>query len=366
MRMPLGLAAVAASLHLIFACGSDSQSSPPPLDQSEAGVRTGVPEASTDAGEAGCSADVVVDPKNCGRCGHDCLGGACERGACQPVRLAVDRSNLLWMAIDATHVYFCEDAVQRLGRVPKAGGAVELVASACTYTYGAAVIDDTNIYVNEQGGIRVVPKQGLGAGSLILPGATAFAVDATNLYLLEVQSGGTGGMRLSRAAKPAGTPVTIGGLTSPGRVAHDATKLYVTDVDGIRQFSKTAAPGGPDAGSSLFVGGAPEPADVAVDSMYVYYASQTTGSVKRATKVGGSVDIVASGVNAPSAVAVDASGVYFASASAGLIMSCPLAGCPGDPHVLASLQAEPYGIAIDDVAVYWITQSGGTVMRVAK
>ena len=28
------------------------------------------------------------DPKNCGACGHDCLGGECTLGVCQPVRLA--------------------------------------------------------------------------------------------------------------------------------------------------------------------------------------------------------------------------------------------------------------------------------------
>jgi hypothetical protein len=31
-----------------------------------------------------------MDRKNCGRCGYDCLGGACSGGACQPYAIAKD------------------------------------------------------------------------------------------------------------------------------------------------------------------------------------------------------------------------------------------------------------------------------------
>src|SRR5437764_9527129 len=46
-------------------------------------------EAATTGGDApaSCSADVHVDPRNCGSCGHDCHGGACAAGVCQPVTL---------------------------------------------------------------------------------------------------------------------------------------------------------------------------------------------------------------------------------------------------------------------------------------
>ena len=36
----------------------------------------------------GCEAVVTDDPLNCGACGHDCGGGACLAGKCQPVQLA--------------------------------------------------------------------------------------------------------------------------------------------------------------------------------------------------------------------------------------------------------------------------------------
>src|SRR4051794_8490141 len=39
-------------------------------------------------GSGGCSALSATDPKNCGACGHDCLGGTCEGAVCKPFKLA--------------------------------------------------------------------------------------------------------------------------------------------------------------------------------------------------------------------------------------------------------------------------------------
>src|SRR5271165_4916495 len=62
-------------------------------------VSPGSPDASADAsrspdaspgcdGAASCAAacgDVQTSSQNCGSCGHDCLGGACTAGKCQPL-----------------------------------------------------------------------------------------------------------------------------------------------------------------------------------------------------------------------------------------------------------------------------------------
>src|SRR5262245_8002876 len=54
-----------------------------------------------------CAADTATDPRNCGRCGHDCLGGACEVGRCRPVVLAsAAGKNEAGPLIDRTHVYW--------------------------------------------------------------------------------------------------------------------------------------------------------------------------------------------------------------------------------------------------------------------
>src|SRR5215471_1470026 len=54
--------------------GNDG-STPPPNDGSTGG----------DTGQCG---DTQTSADNCGRCGHSCLGGTCDKGQCQPVTLA--------------------------------------------------------------------------------------------------------------------------------------------------------------------------------------------------------------------------------------------------------------------------------------
>src|SRR4051812_48420937 len=45
----------------------------------------GADAAAMDA--ADCNADLKTDAKNCGSCGHDCLGGACTAGKCAPFKM---------------------------------------------------------------------------------------------------------------------------------------------------------------------------------------------------------------------------------------------------------------------------------------
>src|SRR5512143_813631 len=71
-------------------------------------------EASGDAGDAGaqdapCEAAVATDPKNCGGCGRDCLGGGCEAGVCQPV-LVTTGSGLVTLASDGTTLFLRDSA----------------------------------------------------------------------------------------------------------------------------------------------------------------------------------------------------------------------------------------------------------------
>ena len=361
MRLLRGIIGALAFGALIFACSSASEPTAAPAPGNDAALAP-IPDAAPPTPEASCSVDVGVDARNCGRCGHDCLGGTCAAGRCQPVRLAIDRSNLLWMAVDATHVYFYENGLQRIARVAKTGVTVEIV-SGTPGGYPPAALDETNIYLNVAGGVRVVPKSNLGQGSMILAGYAAIAADADNVYAVPSPQT-SGGIIIGRSAKPGGAVQPIGNATIGDVTTQDKDFLYVASYDGIRKLDKRGS--APDAAPSPLFTPAVEPGDVAVDAKYVYYASAATGAIKRVPKQGGTADVLASGVDAPNTVAVDGSGIYFTSEEAGLILSCPLTGCLGDPVVLAERQAQPHALAVDDVAVYWITRRGGTVMRVAK
>ena len=52
------------------------------------------------------AADLDSDAENCGRCGHDCLGGECEFGKCLPVTVAASQTNPIDVATDGTYVYW--------------------------------------------------------------------------------------------------------------------------------------------------------------------------------------------------------------------------------------------------------------------
>src|SRR5579859_7451290 len=90
------------------------------------------PDASGDANP--CGADLRNDPVNCGACGHDCLGGECSAGRCQPVTLSVGiegTETVLDFAIDASFIYYLfvyNIADHSVMKIPLAGGSPVMVS----------------------------------------------------------------------------------------------------------------------------------------------------------------------------------------------------------------------------------------------
>lgn len=116
MRAFLGGAAALGALALasmLFACGGSD-------DSGSGGAATAAPASSDSSSSAGgggagpstgpgCG-DLSSDPKNCGVCGHDCLGGACVMAACQAVEIrTTEDDNVQSIAIDSTSIYWGDD-----------------------------------------------------------------------------------------------------------------------------------------------------------------------------------------------------------------------------------------------------------------
>ena len=59
-------------------------------------------------GDGACQASIATDPLNCGACGHDCLGGACEAGVCGPVAIVSGEPAPAYIATDGTKVYWTD------------------------------------------------------------------------------------------------------------------------------------------------------------------------------------------------------------------------------------------------------------------
>src|SRR6476659_4574484 len=88
--------ALASGAAIALACtGTDPDFAATPVDDGgEGGSAVDAPSSSDvaidNATDAPCSADLGHDPANCGRCGHDCLGGGCDAGGCEPVVLVAE------------------------------------------------------------------------------------------------------------------------------------------------------------------------------------------------------------------------------------------------------------------------------------
>src|SRR5262249_35669288 len=88
------------------------------------------------SGDGGPCVDLASDPHNCGQCGHDCGGGSCANGACQPFEFGpLTDAPVIALVTDATRVSgLTSPADAELGSLsacPKSGcvGAPESIFS---------------------------------------------------------------------------------------------------------------------------------------------------------------------------------------------------------------------------------------------
>src|SRR4051812_14338287 len=96
------IAAVVIAMPTV-ACSSFS-SQPTPGPDAEPPANDAAADAAVES-DACDMALVSTDDKNCGRCGHDCLGGACIDKKCQPVKLGSSSdAPVLDVVVDATRV----------------------------------------------------------------------------------------------------------------------------------------------------------------------------------------------------------------------------------------------------------------------
>jgi hypothetical protein len=374
----------------------------------------GSPEAASTCG----GADLSNDPKNCGTCGHDCLGGTCgpmvDGGAsvCQPVPIAAAQPIGPWgIALSAGNVYWSNSVTNQILTAAKDGGGVNVVAhdpqdGGEVSSPADLQTDDKFVYwmdnlsnsdMTNPGRIARCPLAGCGdAASTVVATNIGYPiglkVDDAGVYWGDYYSGAIlaanktdGGIRL----------LTVDSAQSVAQdLAVDPSYVYWSTSSEYDRVSKDA--GGPDGGpySQLYVTGLfldrPVSPGIAIDDTNLYFVINTDpdGLVQFIPKGGvgsGQPTTIASSLHNPFRVAVDATNVYWVNQGpdtgsdpaggvsqflSGTIMMCPKAGCPAGPTLLAQNQAWPMYIAVDDQAVYWTNQGNnlndGAVMKVAK
>jgi hypothetical protein len=349
-------------------------------------------------GSSSCEdTELASDPHNCGKCGHNCLGGACSGGVCQPFVLAASEHVPVLMVADGASVYWLAreygaslpaDRDHGFGVAKTGGSAVPIPAAGSPILrYAVTMFANGGHLFVLTGGCCDSAGPGDPCGVLwcdkaspqwsewgeVSSGLDVYAATADETHLYYAHTG-SGTSQLYRYTLDGSAPSESLGAVPLGWLSAmqvDGDRLYLVSQDGIGAIPVA---GGdvvvltPEYGDDLFLTPRATDRGMAVDATHVYWPAGTAVSrVDKATP--GPVTVVASWQNRPTSVAVDADSVYWAEygdggASNGAIKMAPKGG--GAVTVLAAGQNEPSGIAVDGAAVYWIVAEGRAVMKLAR
>lgn len=318
------VAAVVMLLVAAAGCGASGAATSPDSGATDAAADADAP-ASTCPG-----ASLMSDARNCGRCGHDCLGGACESGQCQPYVFAEGLVTPIALAVTKSTVYLAE-AKTRVTAIDRASGAKRTIASGQKFPLFISATDESITWSN--------------GGDLESSGSTLSFVPGTGSVMLV--AGGAAPVVLAKD------------LDSPGGLAHSSGRVFWADFNGLH----SVALDGTDA-RVLTTG---TPYGLALAEPEVFFTNYAeSGAVRAVPMAGGPSRLVASKQLNPSWIAVDATHAYWTSFSttpdAGGVYRALKAG--GSVEKLATA-TRAYALALDDDFVYVADIEGG-VYQVQK
>lgn len=303
--------------------------------------------------------DTNSDNKNCGNCGHDCLGGLCSAGACLPVTLYSTNGFPWGIAVDSARVYWTDNILGPVMSVPIGGGDATLLAMADRPTV-IEVGAGTLVWMTQTEGLwRLQPGETTPTEIAITGGSFGLALSGTEAYWTDL------GGSVARMPIAGGTIVPIATSQNvPLGIAVTQDSAYWLDLNDqgltIGTTSLLEAPFDGETPTVVVpsVTGQPSGRDaIAIDSSNVYFT--ISDSLYSLALTGGQPKLLATGV-AANAMAVDDSGIYVAVRSE--ILRVPLDGGIAEP--LVEQLFDPEDIALDKVAVYFT--DANVVMKIAK
>ena len=279
--------------------------------------------------------DFTKDPKNCGACGHDCLGSDCSSSACSPYVVASMPANG-YVALDDKSVYY----------------------TTPTGIFSHSLYGDAS-----EPPVQVV---------VFGPTIADLAVANGQLYWSDTQ---TQTLMTAVAAMKGQTGSTIFKNPNgfPAGVAADSSGVYATMPGDIPSIS-TIQGFDPKAFANFLTVQANGPYRIVIDATYAYWTSLVQGGPARVLKLGGMASVPIDPNNMSSAIAQDDMWIYWATASQ--------AGPPPDIKrvdkgsftVIAKLATEAspvQALGADKKYLYWTLPTDcmtatGSVRRVVK
>jgi len=321
----------------------------------EATTATPGPEGDPATPSVPTCVDVKSDAHNCGRCGHDCEGGACSEGVCQAVELAKNIAIPQGAAVAADALYVTAyegGAVLRLDKTSPGTPIVVTQATSSPSAIGVEVDAKGNavrvIWGEEQGSssnVKVCSVPTCTSATAVPTGADVhrIVVRGDTAYWTQSSTVAGGKVRKCTIADCPGTAADV--------VANEPNA-----------YGLALAPGD----GALFV----DPVGIAVDATHRYIAGAGSAGISSCALASCDSATPFGAATNPHDIASDDVDVYWTNglATGGSVVSCPKAGCNGGvPRVVAPDQKNPYTIALDEHAIYWTSSvPGGSVMKIAK
>ena len=373
-----------------FACGSfgaDSESTPLAVEAGAPDADAAVLDAaSADSGAPCVAGTVATDPHHCGRCGHDCLGGACDKGRCVPLvvaasqpevrSIAVDNKEAVWVtSILSGQILACSHA--------GCGGAPTALATGIPFPRGVAVAPGNVFWTEPMTADISRCVRSTCASSKTLMNSTGggdeIATDKTTVWA--TRGGGGQAITTCSIATSVCTVTTNANGGPPGRLAAANGVAFFTSPAGELRRIVGAAGTISDVldGASRLAGAFGIAA--APDGSKAFFVNTTTGVISTAVVGPGAAQVPSVALittATPQSIAFDGKALYWTTFGqnglAGSVFSCDPTTSSTCTSTLVELATgvRPYAIALDDVSVYYSTLGtsaavmDGAVMRVAK
>lgn len=350
-----------------------SAGGPGGTDSSLEGSATDAPLAET-GGEGGtCNTDLQIDKANCGRCGHDCLGGDCKAGLCQVIALAGSLAAPGALALDEANVYISTINGGTVLRIAKTGGKVDTLVTGWSSLVGVAVSGTTLFWSADDtlgdagdgnfGGVWKCTLPACTDKKLVsLVGRTRH-LDVKNGYLYYASDSDIRRMKVDGT----GDQSLITGLNQPFSVSADATHVYYNS----NQNSIERVP---------IAGGTGEPVGPLVSSFYGFVTNDSQRFYWAFTDLNGKGQVIGALKSAPATrttygtknlrslgVLSDEKNLYWSNEGTvsgiesngdGEVLSCPVTGCVGDPVRLVD-QLHFAGVLVMDAQAIYLLEFGG-------